>query len=69
MDNLSVSIDRMSKEEIFRAAYALSQQISDLAVGGNPARQSTVQDNGRLVAMLITEVAGRDGIAIRPSAR
>jgi hypothetical protein len=68
MDNLSVSIDRMSKEEIFRAAYALSQQISDLAMGGDPARQSTVLDNGRLVAMLITEVAGRDGIAIRPSA-
>jgi hypothetical protein len=68
MDNLNVSVDRMSKKEILCAAYALSQQIAQLAVEDNPARQPTLLDNGRLVAMLITEVARRDGIAVRPSA-
>jgi len=65
MDHLGVAVERMSKEQLVLAAYALSQHLADTAAQGHGEQQSSMTENGRLVARLIMEIAKRDGIEVR----
>jgi hypothetical protein len=67
MNDSDVSVSRTTREQLLLAAYSLCQQISDVAARAPPDAQAVLTDTGRLAARLISEVASRDGLAMRPT--